>query len=190
MAKTFLLSNGITTKIRRHKGAKKLSLLVKSRGIVSLTIPFYVSFRHGKEFLESKADWILEKINLCKKTTPHFLREGNREEYLLYKEKARACVLERLAYFQTQYPYQFKRVSIRHSETRWGSCSRQGNLNFSYRIYFLSPRLRDYIIVHELCHLKELNHSSAFWTLVAETFPDYKKMRRELNSFTQAKKQS
>jgi len=73
-------------------------------------------------------------------------------------------------------------VSIRNQKTRWGSCSRQKNLSFSYRLFLLPPRFCDYVIVHELCHLKEMNHSPKFWALVARTFPDYKKLRREMKA--------
>ena len=64
----------------------------------------------------------------------------------------------------------------------WGSCSSKKNLNFSYRLYFLPEYLSDYIIIHELCHLKEMNHSKRFWDLVALVCPSYKDYRRELKN--------
>ena len=66
------------------------------------------------------------------------------------------------------------------SKTRWGSCSKKGTLNFNYKIALLSPELRDYIIVHELCHLGEFNHSSKFWLLVEKTVPNYKTLRKQI----------
>lgn len=95
------------------------------------------------------------------------------ENFLACRARAKKLVLERLAHFAPQYKVTFARVTIKDMRSRWGSCSRQGNLNFNYRLLFLPPELVDYVIVHEVCHLREMNHSRAFWRLVAETIPDY-----------------
>lgn len=97
----------------------------------------------------------------------------SRALYALHKEYARALILERLAYWNQFYGVTYNRVSIRDQRSRWGSCSTKGNLNFNYRIAFLPLELRDYIIVHELCHRIEFNHSPAFWAQVARAIPDY-----------------
>jgi len=100
--------------------------------------------------------------------------------FLKYKEEARCLVKERVVVFGEIYKVSPKRIAIKNTKSRWGSCSKKGNLNFNYRIVFLSPALADYLIVHELCHLKEFNHSSRFWNLVALSLPDYKKLRKIL----------
>jgi predicted metal-dependent hydrolase len=100
--------------------------------------------------------------------------------YKKYRESARALVHARLEHFNAYYGFTYGRVSIRNQKTRWGSCSSKGNLNFSYRIIFLSPAAQDYLIIHELCHLKQFNHSVAFWSLVAEQCPDYQTHHLEL----------
>lgn len=97
----------------------------------------------------------------------------SRALYALHKEYARSLILERLAYWNQFYGVTYNRVAIRDQRSRWGSCSTKGNLNFNYRIAFLAPELRDYIIVHELCHRIEFNHSPAFWAHVARTIPTY-----------------
>lgn len=74
-------------------------------------------------------------------------------------------------------------MAVRDQRTRWGSCSSLGNLNFNYRILFLPQHLQDYLIVHELCHLAEMNHSHRFWARVAEMVPEYRVYRRELRAF-------
>jgi len=71
-------------------------------------------------------------------------------------------------------------VKIRDQSSRWGSCSWKGNLNFSYKLVLLPEHLADYVVVHELCHLREMNHSPRFWALVSQTVPDYRAKRREL----------
>ena len=106
-------------------------------------------------------------------------RRGTRH-YRTNKEVARAVILEKVKRYNEIYQYSLARISIRNQKTRWGSCSKSGNLNFNYKILFLEEPLADYIVVHELCHLKELNHSKKFWTLVAEVCADYKDMKREL----------
>lgn len=100
--------------------------------------------------------------------------------YIKYKKDAATLVKERLEYFNQFYNYKYGRVAIRNQKTRWGSCSKKGNLNFNYKIVLLSPKQADYIIVHELCHLKEFNHSERFWILVAKVVPDYKEVRKSL----------
>ena len=106
--------------------------------------------------------------------------KGNRKDFLAHKERARALAKDRLAYFNGICNLSYGRISIRNQKTRWGSCSRKGNLNFNYKIVLLPPRHADYIIAHELCHLKELNHSKRFWDLVAELIPDHRAIRAEL----------
>ncbi len=86
----------------------------------------------------------------------------------------------KIAQWNAHYGLRVGRVAIRDTKSRWGSCSKQGNLNFNYKIIFLPERIADYIIVHELCHLKEFNHGPEFWRLVAETVPEHKAIRAEL----------
>ena len=115
--------------------------------------------------------------------------KASRENYLAHKEAARAMVMERLEFYGNFYKaaghdFKFGRVSIRNQRTRWGSCSRRGdrpgNLNFNYRVALLPAELCDYVVVHELCHLGEFNHSRKFWELVALACPDYAEIRAEL----------
>ena len=107
-------------------------------------------------------------------------KKPNHGRFLEHKEKAGILVTKRLEHFNLHYKFLFKKVAIRNQVSRWGSCSKSGNLSFNYRIVFLSPNLADYIIVHELCHIKEFNHSPKFWNLVSQTIPNCKKLRLEL----------
>lgn len=106
------------------------------------------------------------------------------------KEAARALVHNRVAHFLKYYGLEHgisvSKIAIRNQRSRWGSCSKKGNLNFNYKIVFLSPEQQDYIIVHEICHIKEFNHAKSFWDLVAETIPDWKKLRGELKKVGQS----
>ncbi len=102
------------------------------------------------------------------------------KKYLEQKEDARKLVLDRLEYWNKHYNFKYSRVSIRNQRSRWGSCSSKGNLNFNFRIVTLPPHLSDYIIVHELCHLGQMNHSQKFWDLVGRTLPNYEELMLEL----------
>lgn len=96
------------------------------------------------------------------------------KHYLTHKEAARALVHTRLSYWNQYYGFTYHRVAIRNQRRCWGSCTAKANLNFSYKLLFLPPVLADYIIVHELCHLGELNHSPQFWALVERVMPEYR----------------
>jgi predicted metal-dependent hydrolase len=111
------------------------------------------------------------------------VKKRTSKQYVEYKEQARELVKQRLEYFNQFYGFAFHRVAIRNQKTRWGSCSKKGNLNFNYKIALLPVALQDYIVVHELCHLQEMNHSSRFWALVAKTMPNYAQLRRNLKNY-------
>lgn len=102
------------------------------------------------------------------------------KKYIQNKESARKLVLSRLEFYNEHYKYKIGRVAIRNQKSRWGSCSSRGNLNFNYKIVFLPAHLSDYIVVHELSHLGQLNHSQKFWDLVEQTIPEYEKCISEL----------
>ena len=98
------------------------------------------------------------------------------------REQARIFVENRISYFNKFYNFEINRVAIKNTKSRWGSCSSKGNLNFNYKIIYLKPELADYLIVHELCHLGEFNHSKRFADLVSKTIPNYDKVNKELRS--------
>lgn len=87
---------------------------------------------------------------------------GRKREYEKHKEITRSLVHARISHFNRDGSFAIGRIAIRNQKTRWGSCSKLGNLNFHYKLAFLPPAVADYVIVHELCHLREFNHSSAF----------------------------
>ncbi len=94
-----------------------------------------------------------------------------------YRRQAHHVFAERAAQWNAQFGYSYGRIAIRDQKSRWGSCSRQGNLNFNWRLLLAPLAVLDYIVIHELAHLKEGNHSPRFWALVAEHCPDYRDRR-------------
>jgi len=89
-------------------------------------------------------------------------------------------ITDRVRHFNVHYDLPVRKIAIRNQKSRWGSCSKKGNLNFNYKLALMPAEIRDYIIVHEICHLKEFNHGRGFWNLVNETVPTYKEMRKKL----------
>jgi predicted metal-dependent hydrolase len=97
-----------------------------------------------------------------------------------YKKQARRVLTERVEFFAQQYGFKVKKIRISSARTRWGSCSAKGTLSFTWRLVMAPLDVIDYVVVHELCHLKVLNHSKAFWTQVEALVPDYKRYRNWL----------
>lgn len=160
--------------------AKRLRLAVYGNGQLVVTQPRFLRSGVIDNFIKEKAGWIIDKFAYFKNIKPDPLSLLTRRDYLNKREPARALIIERLEYFNNFYKFKYAQVSIRDQKTRWGSCSRSGNLNFNWRLIHLTAPVRDYIIVHELCHLKEFNHSARFWQLVAQTVPDFRLLRKSL----------
>ncbi|MFO7806810.1 MAG: M48 family metallopeptidase [Candidatus Moraniibacteriota bacterium] len=158
----------------KKKSLKSLRVSINSRGELSIIFPWWMREKKAEEFLYEKKDWIKKHLKKVKKQQNSLLRWGGRREYLRNKEDARRLAMERLEYYNQFYGFSYERVAIRDQKTRWGSCSTKNNLNFNYRIIFLPDELVDYLVVHELCHLREMNHSGKFWELVGRTIPNYK----------------
>lgn len=107
----------------------------------------------------------------------------NKKEYEIQKEEFLIIASKKVFFLNQFYNFNYNKITIRNQKSRWGSCSSKGNLNFNYRIFLLPDELTNYIIIHELCHLKEMNHSKKFWNLVDEQIPNYKEKRRELKKY-------
>ena len=168
--------------LRRRIGVRSLRLSVYPDGRVVATVPLLLPRVLIEQFIREKSAWIERKVSAYAKRPVLQIPPRCHAEYLAKKEHARAFVTKRLAELNVAYQFPYKKIAIRNQTSRWGSCSRAGNLNFSYRIVDLSPELADYLLVHELCHVKEMNHSPRFWALVARVVPDFKKKRKLLRA--------
>ena len=130
--------------------------------------------------MKQRIRWLIKKFSPFKIVVRRTSLRGKKKEYLENKGKALALALSRIEHFNKIYKVNIGKINIKNQKTRWGSCSKKGNINFNYKIALLPERLSDYIIVHELCHLKEFNHSRKFWDLVSITIPDWLERRSEL----------
>lgn len=99
-----------------------------------------------------------------------------------YKKNGKSVFIKRADYWAALMHVSYKNLSLKEQKTRWGSCSSLGNLNFNWRLLLMEPRILDYVVVHELAHLREMNHSAAFWKIVEACIPDYRECRNALKT--------
>lgn len=169
---------------KRSPRARRMRITVHRTGEVIVTVPRVFPMFLARKYARSKEGWIQKKVAEFRARailpTSMFVGNGTRREYLANKKIAYALVLEKIKNLNIRYNYSYTKINIRNQKTRWGSCSKKGSLSFNYRIVFLPTELQDYLIVHELCHIKEFNHSKDFWNLVAKEIPNYKGLRRKL----------
>lgn len=143
-----------------------------------MTVPRLAPALLVSSFLKKSSDWIERHLIHIDTRQAVLKRQGT--EYLEKRKEAREIIENRVHELATQYDFQYQKISIRNQRTRFGSCSKSGNLSFHYQIAFFSEEKRDYVIIHELCHLRHFNHSPDFWREVAKFSPRYELIRKEL----------
>jgi predicted metal-dependent hydrolase len=155
----------------RHRRARRYVLRVDADGRVRVTIPRGGSRREADAFAQRHADWIARQ----RARTPHGARpvEDDRDQ----RERARRELPPRLLQLAGVHGLSVSRVSVRNQRSRWGSCGRDGHICLNWRLVLMPPAVRDYILVHELMHLRRMDHSPAYWRLVAEACQDYRSAR-------------
>ncbi len=159
-----------------------LSIQVKPDGSIIVRAPMRCPDQEIRQALTRHAGWIRKKLALLEQAkaekieiTPKMREDGIR--------KARQLLPERTAYFAARMGVDYHRITIRNQKTRWGSCSSKGNLNYNWKLALLPGHLIDYVVVHELAHRVEMNHSGRFWKLVGQQLPDYPVYRKELAEY-------
>lgn len=166
--------------LRLSKRARRMRLAIYRGGAFVVTAPQFENQNIIEQFIIKKSQWILDKLDYFKKFSDISLVKSDKKYFSEHKKVALALAEERIEHFNNIYKFKFNKINIKNQKTRWGSCSSKGNLNFNYKIALLSQQISDYIIVHELCHLGEFNHSQKFWNLVAKTIPDYLEIKNKL----------
>ncbi len=153
---------------------------------ITVRAPYHLSDVRIREFVESKQTWILKHLAIMQDRQAHDpIPAGviSDKELRHMTEEARIIIPERVKYFAKIIGVTYGQITIRHQKTRWGSCSSSGNLNFNCMLMATSPELIDYVVVHELCHRKQMNHSPLFWKEVEEILPDYRNLRSRLREY-------
>lgn len=170
------------TVIRSNR--KTVAIQVNSDLSVTVRAPYSASEKDIEEILKKKEAWISRHIEKIKKTKERFEAEPTekltREKVIALAEEALKVIPERVEYFAKVIGVTYGKITVRNQKTRWGSCSSKGNLNFNCLLMLASPEVLDYVVVHELCHRKQMNHSKAFWLEVEKVLPNYKEVRKWL----------
>ena len=165
---------------------KSVAIQIRPDGQVIVRAPYGCPRSFINSFIHQKADWIVKhsaenkqryekQVQLKKDRLT--LSDAQRKRYI---ETARSIFTQKAAYYARLIGVTYGRISIREQKTRWGSCSTKGNLNFNWKLVLMPPEILDYVVVHELAHRIQMNHSAAFWAEVGKILPDYKERRQWL----------
>ena len=157
---------------------KTISILIKPNGDVEVRCPKRCSRREVEQFLVSKEDWIWKHLEAFAQRPK--LPTFSETERKALAEQAVEILPEKVRHYSQGIGVSYGRITIRSQRTRWGSCSAGGNLSFNCLLMLCPEPVQDYVVIHELCHRKEMNHSPAFWSEVEKHCPDYRIHRKWL----------
>lgn len=181
--------NGHDVRLIRS-GRKTMALEINKNLEILVRAPWLMPEYQVLSFLRDRSDWLEDKLLVQKKrrieqerlrtVTPAPLTKADIQNLA---EQARQVLPERTSFFARLLGVTYGRITIRNQKTRWGSCSAKGNLNYNCLLMLTPPEIQDYVVVHELCHRLEMNHSPRFWNHVANILPDYKERRAWLKKY-------
>lgn len=157
---------------RKRKGSRRISIRVHPLKGVSVTVPYMVPYMAAEAFFRLKREWVLtamarqkEKYKDVAPADPH--------EVEALRRQAKKELPVRLAELAARYGFTYNKVTIKHNSSNWGSCSAKNNINLNLKIVRLPSALQDYILLHELCHLRHRNHSQEFYLLQEQVLREH-----------------
>ena len=160
---------------------KTVSLEIKADMQIILRAPLFMAEADINKFIEDKSRWLDKHLSeMRKKQSQPGIQDKKRlssDDIDSLADKAMSVIPPKVKYFASIVGVTYGRITIRNQRTRWGSCSAKGNLNFNCLLMLCPEDVLDYVIIHELCHRKELNHSKRFWAEVERVMPDYKEKK-------------
>lgn len=187
------MKEGTGTEYQLIRSARKtVAIQIDRQGEVVVRAPRRCPKSYIDAFVAEKQTWIQRKLEEIRQQEAErerarsregcnaFLLPGTAAEEAVYRAQAADIFARKAAYYAARMGVTFNRITIRDQKTRWGSCSSKGNLNFNWRLVLAPVPVLDYVVVHELAHRREMNHSSRFWDIVEEMMPDYQIHRRWL----------
>ena len=157
---------------------KTVAIQVNPDLSITVRAPRYASKKEIDRIVEKNEAWIIKHIEKIKMKKAEYdalnIKKLTPEEIKTLADQALKIIPQRVKFFAGQVGVDYVRITIRNQKTRWGSCSSKGNLNFNCLLMLAPDEILDYVVVHELCHRKEMNHSKAFWAEVEKVLPDYR----------------
>ena len=159
---------------------KTIALQIKGDGRIIVRAPLRMAARDIQRFVDSKAAWIEKHLGIIQQRQQPVVSAFTLEQLQQLADAAKSDLPQRVARFAALVGVTYGRITIRAQKSRWGSCSGKGNLNFNCLLMLCPEDVRDYVVVHELCHCKELNHSPRFWAEVEKVLPGYRVQRKWL----------
>ena len=175
----------------RHPRARRYVIRVEPDGSVRVTVPRWGSKRDAAAFAEQERAWIEKQLRRIEAGRERRTANGepgtanddpqfNADQQRALRARARSELPARLLELAAQHGLTVSRVSVRNQKWRWGSCSPRGLICLNWRLVTMPDAVRDYVMLHELMHLKRMDHSPKFWKLVAAVCPTYQEARRWL----------
>ena len=161
-----------------RSGRKTAAIQITPEGQVILRCPHRMSREAIRSFVQSKSSWI--EAHLTRQAALPRLPQLTEAQLQALTEEARKVISARVSHFAPAVGVTWERITLRRQHTRWGSCSAKGNLSFNCLLMLAPPEVLDYVVVHELCHRKQMNHSAAFWAEVERILPNYRSARQWL----------
>ncbi len=172
----------------RHPRARRYVIRVSDDGSLRVTVPRWGSKREAAAFVEQERAWIAKQQRRVEQDCLARARRPPLSQILAdqaaLKARAKRELPVRLLELAAAHRLSVARISVRNQRWRWGSCSRQGHICLNWRLVIMPPDVRDYVLIHELMHLKRMDHSAKFWKLVAQICPEYQAARAYLRAFS------
>jgi len=163
----------------RRNDRKTLAITITQEGGLLIKAPLRMPDREIEHFLKQKRYWIYKQTKHVLEDTQKRVERSEKEVKVL-KERARKVLTEKTDYYKCLLGVDYQRIRIGDQRTRWGSCSTRGTISYNWHLILMPDRIMDYVVVHELCHLLEMNHSERFWRRVEAVLPDYENRKKWL----------
>lgn len=159
----------------RHRGARRYILRVDADGRVRVTIPRGGSRREAEAFADRNSSWVRGQLSRLRPTPPP-------DDHEAVRARARQELPPLLLGWAARLGLAVTAVEVRNQRSRWGSCGHNGRICLNWRLLLMPDWVRDYVLVHELMHLRRMDHSPRYWALVAAAYPQYREARAWLRA--------